>query len=98
MDYVRAILEIVLEDFRAKTGIDLRYDAEAMKTVEKSCERAALEVERRGIANVSAPFLVFDGSRPVHLDLTLTRDEVAARAGATANRKEGSRLGQAGLL
>lgn len=74
-----AVLRYVLEEFRGKTGIDLRLDDGALCKVRERCQKAVVELKRCGVANVSVPFLVFDGADPVHLDVTVTREDIATR-------------------
>ncbi|NPV70485.1 MAG: Hsp70 family protein [Firmicutes bacterium] len=75
------ILEMIVAEFRQRHGVDLRSDPVALAKALASCARAARDLERWQVVNVSVPFILIDGSNPRHLDVTLTREEVLAKAG-----------------
>ncbi len=80
-DVDAAIIELLVQDFRTKTGIDLRSDRTAMARLKEAAERAKIELSNLTSTDIDLPFIATDPSGPknLHYALTRTRLEEAAR-------------------
>ncbi|MDA4125127.1 MAG: molecular chaperone DnaK [Thaumarchaeota archaeon] len=79
-DVDNAVIEVLLQDFRSKTGIDLRNDRTAMARLKEAAEKAKIELSNLTSTDVDLPFIASDQSGPKNLHFTLTRtrlEEVA---------------------
>ena len=75
------IIGLLAQDFRSKTGIDLRTDSTAMARLKEAAERAKIELSNLTSTDVDLPFIASDSSGPknLHYSLTRTRLEEVAR-------------------
>jgi len=73
-DFDRCIVDWMLEECRRDTGIVLGADVLAMQRLREAAEKAKCELSMAEEARISIPFIAMAGARPVHLDMTLTRD------------------------
>ncbi|QGJ69840.1 Molecular chaperone DnaK [Planctomycetales bacterium 10988] len=73
-DFDQALVEYVLTEFQAQSGIDLSSDPMSMQRLRESCEKAKRELSSVAKTNLSLPFVgqKEDGS-PVHLEMSITR-------------------------
>ncbi len=71
IDY--AIVNLLLDDFKAKTGIDLRNDKTAMARLKESAERAKIELSNVITTDIDLPFIASDSTGAKNLHYTLTR-------------------------
>jgi molecular chaperone DnaK len=71
IDY--AIVNLLLDDFKSKTGIDLRSDKTAMARLKEAAERAKIELSNTITTDIDLPFIANDASGPKNLHFTLTR-------------------------
>src|SRR5208283_394313 len=79
-DIDRAIVNLLLDDFKAKTGIDVRNDQTAMARLKEAAERAKIELSNVITTDVDLPFIASDpgGAKNLHYQLTRARlDELA---------------------
>ncbi len=79
-DVDNAVVRLLVEDFRTKTGIDIRNDRSAMMRLKDAAERAKIELSNIVSTDIDLPFLAADQSGPKNLHYTLTRarlEEVA---------------------
>ncbi|MEM2226794.1 MAG: molecular chaperone DnaK [Candidatus Bathyarchaeia archaeon] len=72
-DIDNAIVELLLDDFKRKTGIDLRDDRMAMMRLKEAAEKAKIELSNLLTTDIDLPFIYSDASGPKHLHYTLTR-------------------------
>ena len=72
-DIDNAIVELLLDDFKRKTGIDLREDRMAMMRLKEAAEKAKIELSNLLTTDIDLPFICSDASGPKHLHYTLTR-------------------------
>ena len=70
------LVMMLVEQFEADTGLDLRDDPVAMQRLKDSSERAKIELSTVEETEVSLPFLTQDDSGPKHLQYTLQRSEL----------------------
>ncbi|MGA2200266.1 MAG: molecular chaperone DnaK [Nitrososphaerales archaeon] len=71
IDY--AIVNLLLDDFKAKMGIDLRNDSTAMARLKEAAERAKIELSNVITTDIDLPFVASDSTGAKNLHYTLTR-------------------------
>ncbi len=71
IDY--SIVNLLLEDFKAKMGIDLRNDRTAMARLKEAAERAKIELSNVITTDIDLPFVASDSTGAKNLHYTLTR-------------------------
>ena len=79
-DIDKAVIQVLLDDFRSKTGIDLASDRTAMARLKEAAEQAKIQLSNLTSTDVDLPFIASDASGPKNLHYTLTRtrlEEVA---------------------
>ncbi len=67
------IVKYLVEDFKAKEGIDLSDDRAVMQRLRDAAERGKMELSSQTTTTISLPFLYSDDSGPKHLEVTLNR-------------------------
>lgn len=72
-DFDKKIVDYLAEDFKAKEGIDLRKDKQALQRLTEAAEKAKIELSSVTQADVNLPFITATQDGPKHLELTLTR-------------------------
>ncbi|RLG72147.1 MAG: molecular chaperone DnaK [Methanobacteriota archaeon] len=72
-DMDKQLVNYIVEDFKSKTGIDLRKDKTAMQRVTEAAEKAKIELSTVLTTNINLPFITADSSGPKHLDMEITR-------------------------
>jgi molecular chaperone DnaK len=75
-DVDNAIIEVLLQDFRSKTGIDLRSDRTAMARLKEAAEKAKIELSNLTSTDIDLPFIASDQSGPKNMHFTLTRTKL----------------------
>jgi molecular chaperone DnaK len=99
-DFDHAIMEWLMQDFAAETGIDLRQDRMALQRLKEAAERAKCELSTAAEAAINLPFISADDSGPRHLARTLTRSHFEDLVHPLVERTEEpcrDALAQAGL-
>jgi molecular chaperone DnaK len=71
IDY--AIVNLLVDDFKARMGIDLRTDRTAMARLKEAAERAKIELSNVITTDVDLPFVASDSTGAKNLHYTLTR-------------------------
>ncbi len=77
-DFDKRIMDYVVDDFKAKEGIDLSKDKMAMQRIKEAAEKAKIELSSMSSTNINLPFITADATGPKHLDVTLTKDKFDA--------------------
>ena len=75
-DIDKAIIMVLLEDFRAKTGIDLSSDRTAMARLKEAAEQGKIQLSNLTSTDIDLPFIASDTSGPKNLHYTLTRTKL----------------------
>ncbi len=73
-DFDERIINWMVEQFRAETGIDLRQDRLALQRLKEAAERAKCDLSSLNETNINLPFIAADASGPKHFTKTLTRE------------------------
>jgi molecular chaperone DnaK len=74
-DWDQKIIDWMADDFKAKTGIDLRNDKMALQRLKEAAEKAKMELSTTTSTNINLPFVTATQEGPQHLDMTLSRSE-----------------------
>ncbi len=77
-DIDQRIVEWLIEEFKAETGIDLRKDKMALQRLREAAEKAKKELSTMMETTISLPFIAADASGPKHLERKLTRARLEA--------------------
>ena len=77
-DFDRRIMDYLVDEFRAKEGIDLSKDKMAMQRLKEAAEKAKIELSGMTTTNVNLPFITATAEGPKHLDVDLTRQKFDA--------------------
>jgi len=72
-DFDKKIVDFLAEDFKAKEGIDLRKDKQALQRLTEAAEKAKIELSSVSQADINLPFITATQEGPKHLELNLTR-------------------------
>ncbi len=87
-DVDKAIVDLLVEDFKTKTGIDLTADRTAMARLKEAAEKAKIELSNLLSTEIDLPFIATDSSGPKHLHYTLTRAKLEEIARPIVARTE----------
>lgn len=68
-----AIMNWLINDFKAQNGIDLRNDPMAMQRLKEEAEKAKIALSSAQSTDINLPFITADATGPKHLNVTLTR-------------------------
>ena len=88
-DFDEAILEWLVAEFRAETGIDLAQDRMALQRLRDAAERAKIELSSTLETEINLPFITADASGPQHLVKPLSRSRLEQLVGQLIDRTEG---------
>jgi molecular chaperone DnaK len=80
-DFDERIMDWMVTQFRAETGIDLREDRLALQRLKEAAERAKCELSSLTETNINLPFIAADASGPKHFSQSLTREKLEALVG-----------------
>ena len=80
-DFDQAILQWLVDQFRASTGIDLTTDRMALQRLKEASEKAKCELSTLDRVEVRLPFIAQGPTGPQHLEAVLTRDQLEAMVG-----------------
>jgi molecular chaperone DnaK len=72
-DLDQAVVEYVVSEFKAETGIDLKGDVKAMARLKDAAETAKIELSNVITTDIDLPYIVTDATGPKNLHMTLTR-------------------------
>ena len=87
-DIDKAIIQVLGEDFRSKTGIDLSADRTAMARLKEAAEQAKIQLSNLTSTDVDLPFIASDSSGPKNLHYTLTRTKLEEVARPIVSKTE----------
>ncbi|MBQ7676136.1 MAG: molecular chaperone DnaK [Campylobacter sp.] len=72
-DFDNRVIDFLLSEFKAESGIDLKNDVMAMQRLKEAAENAKKELSSAMETTINLPFITADASGPKHLMKTLTR-------------------------
>jgi molecular chaperone DnaK len=74
-DFDERLVEHLAQRFVAEHGIDPRDDRRALARLTRAAEQAKIALSSQPVAQVREEYLLSSGSRPLHLDTEITREE-----------------------
>jgi len=87
-DIDRAVIQVLLQDFRSKAGIDLSTDRTAMARLKEAAEQAKIQLSNLTSTDIDLPFIANDTSGPKNLHYTLTRTKLEEVAKPIVSKTE----------
>ncbi|WP_294014164.1 molecular chaperone DnaK [uncultured Treponema sp.] len=72
-DWDRCVVNWLIEQFKADTGIDLSKDSMALQRLREAAENAKISLSNQTTTEINLPFITADATGPKHLQKTLTR-------------------------
>ena len=72
-DFDQRIVNYLADEFKKKSGIDLRGDRLALQRLKEAAEKAKIELSSATQTDVNLPFITADATGPKHLNIKLTR-------------------------
>jgi len=77
-DMDNALINHIVKDFKAETGIDLNEDSVAMQRIREAAEKAKIELSTVMETEINLPFITATAQGPKHLQMKLTRAKLEA--------------------
>ena len=74
-DWDRVIVNWLIDQFKADSGIDLSGDSMAMQRLREAAENAKISLSNQASVDINLPFITADATGPKHLQKSLTRAE-----------------------
>lgn len=87
-DIDKAVIQVLLDDFRSKTGIELSSDKTAMARLKEAAEQAKIQLSNLTSTDIDLPFIASDPSGPKNLHYTLTRTKLEEVSRSIVSRTE----------
>jgi len=87
-DMDAAVIDWLVDSFKAKEGIDLRNDLTAMQRIRDEAEKAKIELSSSVSTTINLPFIGVSGGEPKHLEQTLKRAQLEKLAEPTLSKLE----------
>ena len=72
-DFDQRIMDWMVNEFKAKEGVDLSGDKMAMQRLKEAAEKAKKELSASTTTNINLPFITATAEGPKHFDMDLTR-------------------------
>ncbi len=72
-DFDRKIMDLIVEEFKNKEGIDLSKDKLAMQRIKEASEKAKIDLSSVMKTTINLPFITADATGPKHFEYDLTR-------------------------
>lgn len=72
-DIDEILIDWMAEDFKKKTGIDLRQDKTSHQRLKEAAEKTKIELSSKLKTTINLPFITADKTGPKHLDMELSR-------------------------
>ena len=72
-DWDERIVNWLVEQVKASSGVDLSKDKIALQRLKEAAEKAKKELSSTSSTNISLPYISMSDSGPIHVDETLTR-------------------------
>lgn len=72
-DFDKKVVDWLASEFKAREGIDLLSDRQALQRLTEAAEKAKVELSNVKEAKISLPFITADATGPKHIEETLSR-------------------------
>ncbi|QOR40496.1 molecular chaperone DnaK [Billgrantia diversa] len=99
-DFDMALINYLVEQFKADSGIDLSGDNLAMQRLKEAAEKAKIELSSAQQTDVNLPYITADNTGPKHLNVKVTRAKLESLVEDLVQRSMGpckTALADAGL-
>jgi molecular chaperone DnaK len=74
-DWDQAIVDYLVQNFKAAHGVDLAKDKMAMQRVREAAEKAKIDLSATQNTSISLPYITVGANGPIHMDEALTRSK-----------------------
>src|SRR3990172_2239525 len=71
-DFDQRLIDHIVEEFKAKSGVDLAKDAIALQRVKSAAERAKIELSSSQQTEINEPYIAMANGAPQHLTMKIT--------------------------
>ncbi|CAK0874504.1 unnamed protein product [Prorocentrum cordatum] len=85
-DFDKVIVDWLADSFKAKEGIELLKDKQALQRLTEAAEKAKVELSGVQEAKISLPFITADATGPKHIEETLSRAKFEQIASTLVSR------------
>ncbi len=75
-DWDHALMDWVLAEFKADSGLDLTKQPDAIQRIKEECEKAKIALSSTQEYEINLPFITADQSGPKHIQKKLTRSKL----------------------
>jgi molecular chaperone DnaK len=75
-DWDHKIMDWIISEFKADTGIDLSKQADAVQRIKEEAEKAKIALSSAQEYEINLPFITADASGPKHIQKKLTRSKL----------------------
>ncbi len=72
-DFDNKIINLLVQDFKDKNGIDLSKDRTALQRLKEAAEKAKIDLSGANKTSISLPYITADATGPKHLEYELTK-------------------------
>ncbi len=72
-DFDQRIMNFLIDEFKASSGIDLRNDPLALQRLKEAAEKAKIELSSTQQTEVNLPYITADATGPKHMNVKMTR-------------------------
>ncbi len=72
-DWDNVLMDWMLDEFKKKSGMDLRKQPEALQRIKEEAEKAKIALSSATTYDINLPFVTADASGPKHIQETLSR-------------------------
>ena len=77
-DFDKRVMDYLVDEFKAKEGIEHSKDKMAMQRLKEAAEKAKIELSGMSSTNINLPFITATAEGPKHLDVDLTKQKFDA--------------------
>ena len=88
-DFDQVIIDWLVKEFKAETGVDLSADKMAMQRLKEAAEKAKKDLSGVTSVQISLPFISMNATGPLHLEKTLSRAQFDAMTATLVERTMG---------
>ncbi len=74
-DFDQAIIDFLVQEFKAQSGLDIAGDLMAVQRLKETAEKTKIELSSALVSEVHLPFLTADQSGPKHLETKISRSQ-----------------------
>ena len=75
-DWDNAIINWILAEFKAKEGMDISRQTDALQRIKEEAEKAKIALSSTQSYDISLPFITMDATGPKHIQMTITRSKL----------------------